>query len=778
MSSVFPCRSPRKPARPRSIATSVGLVLFSLLLGACSGSAGTTSTSTGNRILSGVAGSPSLSDATVTLLLDGGQSTVSARSGDAGAFALTVSKSLGVPLRLQVEGGTDLLTGQSNGTVLQAMSFDRNADAVRVSHLSTLAAAMARCAGEPTAGSLERAWTQIDERFDLNRPVVPASPTTLELAAELRADLLLAESAQRAATALAASAEPASVNDILEAISCDLDDDGRLNLSPAGQAARWISVYRAAEAAVTVEFLGASPHINGSQAASLIDDVLRNRSGDPSAKLASLGTGTRLPALATRNLTLLLGTAPDDLTLRILLALAVGGSERINDTLTSRTLTDLWALPEAVALFEDSRLAELSERAAAQTQAAAPRLALSADAAEIEQGANSTLSWASSNASLCQASDGWNGRRALTGVETVGPLNASAAYSLTCIGLGGLVQTSTAVAVVDRAARPVVSLSADSPRLTAGQGTTIRWTSVNATACRASGAWQGAQPIVGSLATGALSSARDYELVCTGPGGSDSATLRISVDPAPVPAPTLSLSASPQNLTSGASTRLSWNAANATNCQASGAWSGSRATSGSENTGPLTANASFTLNCSGPGGSIRRTVSIAVDSAPAPRVSLAAESGIVNSGSTLRLSWDVDNATSCQASGGWSGSRATSGSEVVGPVTAQTTFSLSCSGAGGSALDMVAVRVNGTATLNWQAPTENVDGSPLTDLAGYRVYYGEASRNYTEMRDVADAGATSVRLTLPSGDYYVAMTALDAEGNESAYSNEVLKQVP
>jgi hypothetical protein len=91
---------------------------------------------------------------------------------------------------------------------------------------------------------------------------------------------------------------------------------------------------------------------------------------------------------------------------------------------------------------------------------------------------------------------------------------------------------------------------------------------------------------------------------------------------------------------------------------------------------------------------------------------------------------------------------------------------------------MIALRVNGPIALSWVAPTENVDGSPLTDLAAYRVYYGEASRAYTAQRHIDDRTQTSTTITLPSGDYFVAMTALDAEGNESAYSNEVLKSTP
>lgn len=88
--------------------------------------------------------------------------------------------------------------------------------------------------------------------------------------------------------------------------------------------------------------------------------------------------------------------------------------------------------------------------------------------------------------------------------------------------------------------------------------------------------------------------------------------------------------------------------------------------------------------------------------------------------------------------------------------------------------------ISGTTTLRWQAPTQNVDGSPLTDLAGYRIYYGLESRNYTGMIDTVDGSATNWSFSIPVSDvsqiqWYFAMTALNADGDESAYSNEVLK---
>jgi hypothetical protein len=165
------------------------------------------------------------------------------------------------------------------------------------------------------------------------------------------------------------------------------------------------------------------------------------------------------------------------------------------------------------------------------------------------------------------------------------------------------------------------------------------------------------------------------------------------------------------------------------------------------------------------------------DPTAGPSVSLTAAEPVVPAGDSVVLSWSSANTSSCSASGGWSGSKASRGSATVGPLSQSTTFTLTCSGPGGNAVAMLSVSVLGVVTLGWQAPTENVDGSSLTDLAGYRIYYGEFSRAYTDEVPVGNAGSTEYAVTLPSGSYYFAMTAMDAEGNESGYSNEVVKIV-
>jgi hypothetical protein len=170
--------------------------------------------------------------------------------------------------------------------------------------------------------------------------------------------------------------------------------------------------------------------------------------------------------------------------------------------------------------------------------------------------------------------------------------------------------------------------------------------------------------------------------------GSTTATSPPATSSPPAAAPTLTFSASPTSVTSGSSTTLTWSAANASSCTASGGWSGTLGVSGSKATSALSAATNFALACTGTGGSISKTVAVAVTSASqaaAPTVSLSASPASVQSGGTAVLTWSSTNASSCTASGGWTGSKATSGSQTMGPLSANATYILNCTGAGGSA---------------------------------------------------------------------------------------------
>jgi hypothetical protein len=182
--------------------------------------------------------------------------------------------------------------------------------------------------------------------------------------------------------------------------------------------------------------------------------------------------------------------------------------------------------------------------------------------------------------------------------------------------------------------------------------------------------------------------------------------------------PSVSLSANPTSISPGSSSTLTWSSSNATSCVASGGWSGSKSTSGSQSVTP-SGTTTYTLTCSGAGGSASQSATVSVSgSTSPPAVYLSAFPQTVTPGTAVGLGWATSNATSCTASGGWSGSKALSGGETVFP-PATTTYTLTCSGTGGSGSANVTVTVTsatpsvnlavnppaidpgGTATLQW-----------------------------------------------------------------------------
>jgi hypothetical protein len=80
--------------------------------------------------------------------------------------------------------------------------------------------------------------------------------------------------------------------------------------------------------------------------------------------------------------------------------------------------------------------------------------------------------------------------------------------------------------------------------------------------------------------------------------------------------------------------------------------------------------------------------------------------------------------------------------------------------------------------ITWTAPTTYTNGSALTNLAGYRVYYGTSSNALSQSVDVPNAGATDqVVQNLTAGTWYFAVVAYTNTGLESAFSSVVSKTI-
>jgi hypothetical protein len=77
------------------------------------------------------------------------------------------------------------------------------------------------------------------------------------------------------------------------------------------------------------------------------------------------------------------------------------------------------------------------------------------------------------------------------------------------------------------------------------------------------------------------------------------------------------------------------------------------------------------------------------------------------------------------------------------------------------------------ATVRWDAPLTNANGTPLTDLAGYYIYYGTESRNYDSKINAGNGTEYTVSNLTEDVNYYFAVSAYDSSGNESSFSDEV-----
>lgn len=86
---------------------------------------------------------------------------------------------------------------------------------------------------------------------------------------------------------------------------------------------------------------------------------------------------------------------------------------------------------------------------------------------------------------------------------------------------------------------------------------------------------------------------------------------------------------------------------------------------------------------------------------------------------------------------------------------------------------------SGTATLSWTPVVGNTNGTALTDLAGYRIYFGSSPGTLNTVVVLSNPGLTTYQVTnLSSGTWYFAVAAFASTGTEGVLSNIASKTVP
>jgi hypothetical protein len=86
---------------------------------------------------------------------------------------------------------------------------------------------------------------------------------------------------------------------------------------------------------------------------------------------------------------------------------------------------------------------------------------------------------------------------------------------------------------------------------------------------------------------------------------------------------------------------------------------------------------------------------------------------------------------------------------------------------------------NGTATLSWTPPTNNTNGTTLTNLAGFEINYGTSAGSLTQTLQIPNSVATNGTVSgLTSGTWYFAVVSYNTDGSSSALSSVVSKTFP
>jgi hypothetical protein len=84
----------------------------------------------------------------------------------------------------------------------------------------------------------------------------------------------------------------------------------------------------------------------------------------------------------------------------------------------------------------------------------------------------------------------------------------------------------------------------------------------------------------------------------------------------------------------------------------------------------------------------------------------------------------------------------------------------------------------GSATLHWTPPTQNTNGTTLTNLSGYVISYGTNSSSLSSTVKVANAGLSSYEIDgLAKGTYYFAISSYNSAGQTSTLSSTVSKTI-
>jgi phospholipase C len=397
-----------------------------------------------------------------------------------------------------------------------------------------------------------------------------------------------------------------------------------------------------------------------------------------------------------------------------------------------------------------------SPSAPAVTIAAGPRSVLAGGASAL------TVTATDATAVSLSGSDGSNYALAANGgTQSVTPA-ATTTYTATASGPGGSVSATATVTVTEPPTpppAPAVTIAANPASIVPGGSSKLTVTATQATAVSLSGSDGSNYALPANGGTQIVSPAANatYIVSATGPGGKASATAMVAVTAPPPPVmPTITLAALPGSILAGSSSALTVSASYAAAVTLSGSDGSSytlSANGGTQTVSPV-ATTTYTASATGPGGKAYATTTVTVTGPPAPQaptVTLTATPSSIIAGSSSALAVTATHATAVTLTGSDGSSyllSANGGTQTVSPA-ANTTYTASATGPGGTASATTAV------TVTQPAATVTIVASRSSIAAGDSMTLS-----------VTATHATAVTLTGSDGSSYV----LSANGGTQTVS--------
>lgn len=408
-----------------------------------------------------------------------------------------------------------------------------------------------------------------------------------------------------------------------------------------------------------------------------------------------------------------------------------------------------------------------------------PFVSATATPSNIKTGETSVISWTSSKTTSCNSGVGNSTKT--EGAFTTAKLTKSRSYVVTCTGAEGTTSSTVYVNVIDEGitASPFIKITATSSVIKSGETTTITWTSDRATTCSINGDTV-AKGKTGSFTTPKLTSSTSYSISCTGPGGTTSENIYITVTNGALNAQCSDGKDNNGNklidiedpnchvggILTGDFMPTHYSETyppftNKTECNDGVDNNGNKKIDGEEANchigGVLTAKYDPTYNS--------ESISPTLDPNSYPTIKVTASPNPVVSGTSSTITWTSTNTTSCNS--GTGNSTKTSDSLDTGALTVGRSYSVTCTGANGSVGSSVFVGIKAENNI---FPTVEISANPNPVISGNTTVLGWKSTNATSCNYGAGTSTKNpdsyVTPKLTSSKFF-AVTCTGARGSAS-----------